>query len=111
LEGRVVAVDSSEVIRGIDSAKGRFALGSFGAAIGGSTSEDYLGSGPWKIMRFVFPLKYEDTPDASSPRSLRSLDREFLLLTKESDRLARSPNGVHLTCAAADLFLTDLGRS
>ena len=66
--------------------------------------EDYLGPGPWKIMRFVFPLKYEDTPDASSPRSLRSLDREFLLLTKESDRLARSPNGVHLTCAAADPF-------
>jgi protein-L-isoaspartate(D-aspartate) O-methyltransferase len=25
--------------------------------------EDYLGSGPWKIMRFTFPLKYEDTPD------------------------------------------------
>jgi protein-L-isoaspartate(D-aspartate) O-methyltransferase len=26
--------------------------------------EDFLGPGPWKIMRFVFPLKYEDTPDA-----------------------------------------------
>jgi protein-L-isoaspartate(D-aspartate) O-methyltransferase len=25
--------------------------------------EDYLGPGPWKTMRFVFPLKYEDTPD------------------------------------------------
>ena len=27
--------------------------------------EDYLGPGPWKIMRFVFPLKYEETPDAN----------------------------------------------
>lgn len=26
--------------------------------------EDFLGPGPWKIMRFVFPLKYEDTPGA-----------------------------------------------
>ncbi len=26
--------------------------------------EDFLGPGPWKIMRFAFPLKYEDTPDA-----------------------------------------------
>jgi protein-L-isoaspartate(D-aspartate) O-methyltransferase len=26
--------------------------------------EDFLGMGPWKIMRFAFPLKYEDTPDA-----------------------------------------------
>ena len=26
--------------------------------------EDYLGAGPWKIMRFVFPLKYDATPDA-----------------------------------------------
>jgi protein-L-isoaspartate(D-aspartate) O-methyltransferase len=26
--------------------------------------EDYLGPGPWKIMRFSFPLKYEDTADA-----------------------------------------------
>src|SRR5712691_402239 len=25
--------------------------------------EDYLGPGPWKIMRFTFPMKYEDTPD------------------------------------------------
>jgi protein-L-isoaspartate(D-aspartate) O-methyltransferase len=25
--------------------------------------EDYLGSGPWKIMRFTFPIKYEDTLD------------------------------------------------
>jgi len=25
--------------------------------------EDYLGPGPWKTMRFIFPLKYEDTPD------------------------------------------------
>jgi len=25
--------------------------------------EDYLGSGPWKIMRFTFPITYEDTPD------------------------------------------------
>ncbi len=30
--------------------------------------EDYLGPGPWKIMRFVFPLKYEDTPDANPAR-------------------------------------------
>jgi protein-L-isoaspartate(D-aspartate) O-methyltransferase len=30
--------------------------------------EDYLGPGPWKIMRFVFPLKYEDTPDANPTR-------------------------------------------
>src|ERR1700730_12816863 len=30
--------------------------------------EDYLGPGPWKIMRFVFPLKYEDTPDADPAR-------------------------------------------
>jgi len=27
--------------------------------------EDYLGAGPWKIMRHIFPLKYEDTPDAN----------------------------------------------
>jgi protein-L-isoaspartate(D-aspartate) O-methyltransferase len=27
--------------------------------------EDYLGPGPWKIARFGFPLKYEDTPDAN----------------------------------------------
>src|SRR5580700_2776853 len=27
--------------------------------------EDYLGPGPWKIMRHIFPLKYEDTPDAN----------------------------------------------
>jgi protein-L-isoaspartate(D-aspartate) O-methyltransferase len=26
--------------------------------------EDFLGPGPWKIMRFVFPLKYEETLDA-----------------------------------------------
>ncbi len=26
--------------------------------------EDYLGPGPWKTMRLVFPLAYEDTPDA-----------------------------------------------
>src|SRR5713226_155701 len=25
--------------------------------------EAYLGPGPWKIMRFTFPMKYEDTPD------------------------------------------------
>jgi protein-L-isoaspartate(D-aspartate) O-methyltransferase len=30
--------------------------------------EDYLGPGPWKIMRFVFPLKYEETPDADPAR-------------------------------------------
>ena len=30
--------------------------------------EEYLGPGPWKIMRFVFPLKYEDTPDANPER-------------------------------------------
>ena len=30
--------------------------------------EEYLGPGPWKIMRFVFPLKYEDTPDANPAR-------------------------------------------
>jgi protein-L-isoaspartate(D-aspartate) O-methyltransferase len=30
--------------------------------------EDYLGPGPWKIMRAVFPLKYEDTPDANPAR-------------------------------------------
>src|ERR1700733_3868624 len=27
--------------------------------------EDFLGPGPWKIMRHIFPLKYEDTPDAN----------------------------------------------
>jgi protein-L-isoaspartate(D-aspartate) O-methyltransferase len=27
--------------------------------------EDYLGPGPWKIMRHIFPLKYEDTPDGN----------------------------------------------
>jgi protein-L-isoaspartate(D-aspartate) O-methyltransferase len=27
--------------------------------------EDYLGPGPWKKMRFIFPLKYEETPDAN----------------------------------------------
>ena len=27
--------------------------------------ENFLGPGPWKIMRPTFPLKYEDTPDAS----------------------------------------------
>jgi protein-L-isoaspartate(D-aspartate) O-methyltransferase len=31
--------------------------------------EDYLGPGPWKIMRFVFPLKHEDTPDANPART------------------------------------------
>jgi protein-L-isoaspartate(D-aspartate) O-methyltransferase len=30
--------------------------------------EDFLGPGPWKIMRFVFPLKYEDTPDGNPAR-------------------------------------------
>jgi protein-L-isoaspartate(D-aspartate) O-methyltransferase len=25
--------------------------------------EDYLGPGPWKVMRFTFPMKYEETPD------------------------------------------------
>jgi protein-L-isoaspartate(D-aspartate) O-methyltransferase len=25
--------------------------------------ENFLSPGPWKIMRFAFPLKYEDTPD------------------------------------------------
>jgi protein-L-isoaspartate(D-aspartate) O-methyltransferase len=30
--------------------------------------EDFLGPGPWKIMRFVFPLKYEDTPDDNPAR-------------------------------------------
>jgi protein-L-isoaspartate(D-aspartate) O-methyltransferase len=28
--------------------------------------EEFLAPGPWKIMRFVFPLKYEDTPDNNS---------------------------------------------
>jgi hypothetical protein len=27
--------------------------------------EDYLGPGPWKTMRYIFPLKYEETPDAN----------------------------------------------
>ena len=27
--------------------------------------ENFLGPGPWKIMRHIFPLKYEDTPDAN----------------------------------------------
>ena len=30
--------------------------------------EEYLGPGPWKIMRFAFPLTYEDTPDANPAR-------------------------------------------
>jgi protein-L-isoaspartate(D-aspartate) O-methyltransferase len=30
--------------------------------------EDFLGPGPWKIMRFVFPFKYEDTPDDDPAR-------------------------------------------
>jgi protein-L-isoaspartate(D-aspartate) O-methyltransferase len=30
--------------------------------------EDYLGPGPWKIVRFVFPLKYEESPDANPAR-------------------------------------------
>jgi protein-L-isoaspartate(D-aspartate) O-methyltransferase len=33
-------------------------------ALGEIPRENFLGPGPWKIMRFVFPLKYEDTPDA-----------------------------------------------
>ena len=27
--------------------------------------EDFMGSGPWKTMRFTFPLQYHDTPDAN----------------------------------------------
>ena len=30
--------------------------------------ENFLGPGPWKIMRFVFPLQYEDTPDDNPAR-------------------------------------------
>jgi protein-L-isoaspartate(D-aspartate) O-methyltransferase len=30
--------------------------------------ENFLGPGPWKIMRFVFPLQYEDTPDDDPAR-------------------------------------------
>jgi hypothetical protein len=39
-------------------------------AIAEMPREDYLGLGPLKIRRFVFPLKYEDTPDAN-PAHLR----------------------------------------
>jgi protein-L-isoaspartate(D-aspartate) O-methyltransferase len=45
--------------------------------------EDYLGPGPWKIMRFVFPLKYEDTPDANPAHTyddvLVALDQHRIL--------------------------------
>jgi protein-L-isoaspartate(D-aspartate) O-methyltransferase len=27
--------------------------------------EDFMGPGPWKTMRFTFPLQYRDTPDAN----------------------------------------------
>ena len=27
--------------------------------------EDFMGPGPWKTMRFTFPLQYHDTPDAN----------------------------------------------
>ena len=37
-------------------------------ALGEVAREDYLGPGPWKIMRFAFPLKYEDSPDANPAR-------------------------------------------
>src|SRR5258708_4857380 len=33
-------------------------------ALGEIPREEYLGPGPWKTMRFVYPLKYDDTPDA-----------------------------------------------
>jgi len=36
-----------------------------GRALAEVPREDFLGPGPWKIMRFTFPLHYEDTPDAN----------------------------------------------
>ena len=51
--------------------------------------EDYLGPGPWKIMRFVFPLKYEDTPDADPARVY---DDVLVALDAHRNRAAHSPD-------------------
>jgi protein-L-isoaspartate(D-aspartate) O-methyltransferase len=34
-------------------------------ALGEVPREDFMGPGPWKTMRFTFPLEYQDTPDAN----------------------------------------------
>lgn len=34
-------------------------------ALGEVPREDFMGPGPWKTMRFTFPLQYRDTPDAN----------------------------------------------
>ena len=34
-------------------------------ALGEVHREDFMGAGPWKTMRFTFPLEYRDTSDAS----------------------------------------------
>lgn len=55
--------------------------------------EHYLGPGPWKTMRFVFPLKYEDTPDANPVHVyddvLVALDPERMLNNGLPSALAR----------------------
>jgi len=56
--------------------------------------EAFLGPGPWKIMRFVFPLKYEDTPDADPLRIyddvLVALDASRMLNNGLPSAVARS---------------------
>ena len=62
--------------------------------------EDYLGPGPWKTMRFVFPLKYEDTPDANPVHVyddvLVALDPERMLNNGLPSGLARWIDAMYL---------------
>ena len=55
--------------------------------------EDYLGAGPWKTMRFVFPLEYKDTPDANPVHLygdvLVALDPDRMLNNGQPSVLAR----------------------
>ena len=62
-------------------------------ALGEIPREDYLGPGPWKMMRFVFPLAYEDTPDADPVHVYEdvmvALDAERMLNNGQPSVLAR----------------------
>jgi protein-L-isoaspartate(D-aspartate) O-methyltransferase len=69
-------------------------------ALGEIPREDFLGPGPWKIMRFVFPLKYEDTPDADPVHIY-----EDVLVALDANRMLNNglPSAVARWIDAADI--------
>jgi protein-L-isoaspartate(D-aspartate) O-methyltransferase len=62
--------------------------------------EEYLGPGPWKTMRFTFPLKYQDTPDADPAHIY-----EDVLVALDASRMLNNglPSGLARWIDALDL--------